>query len=237
MGKRFIDKSRNIRKKLRQNIKNEVAKEYRHKGRLFTTNHYVTPESWWLDIYFLGKDKATFYSCALTNSRMILQDKANELAYEEAENIVPYDSHLEGYDVINNQNGFSQIESRNQPYEKIDGFNRFEWCQKKEQELLKHVNTTEYIKLDYSYSYAVGMEASINRILDTDSINEFIADFIKNDEKPYTNNKVISLDNPYIPSQIPNFKTEEESIDYYMKNSSIATREAPKFILDILRIR
>ena len=54
MSKHFIDKSRNIRKKLRQNIKNEMIKEYYDKGRLFTTNHYVTPESWWIDICTFG---------------------------------------------------------------------------------------------------------------------------------------------------------------------------------------
>lgn len=237
MSKHFIDKSRNIRKKLRQNIKNEIIKEYYDKGRLFTTNHYVTPESWWIDICFLGKDKATFYSCALTTCRMIIQDKASDLAYAEAESIVPYNSELEGYDLINKHNGLSQLEFRKQAYKKLDGLTRFEWCQKREQELLKHVDTTEYIKLDYSYSYAIGMHASINRILNTDSINQFIIDFIKNDEKAYTDNKVISLDNTYIPNQMPNFKTEEESTEYHIKNSSIATREAPKFILDILKIR
>ena len=118
--KRFIDKSRNIRKKLRQNIKNEIVKEYHNKGRLFTTNHYVTPESWWIDICFLSKDRTIFYSCALTTCRMIIQDKASDLASEESEMIVPYNSELEGYDVIGRHNSFSQIEFRNQAYEKLD---------------------------------------------------------------------------------------------------------------------
>ena len=53
----------------------------------------------------------------------------------------------------------------------------------------------------------------------------------------YTDNKIISLDNAYIPSQMPSFKNEEESTAYHIKNSSVATKDVPKFILDILKIR
>jgi len=237
MGKYFVHKSRNIRKKIRQNIKNQIIKDYYSKGRLFVTNHYVTTGSSWIDILFLGKDKATLYSCSLTNCYLSLKDKADELASEESEKMIPYDINLEGYAIEHSNNGFHQINFKKQVYKEFNNLTRFEWCEKREQELIKHVYVSEYIKLDYSYYYAIGIDASINRVLDTDSINDFIIEFIENGEKSYSSNETMFLNEVYVPKKVPTLKSEEESTEYHENNNTVATKEIPETILKILGVK
>ena len=114
---------------------------------------------------------------------------------------------------------------------------RYEWCKQRENELIKDIYTNEYVKLDYSYTYAIGMHAVIDNVLDTDNINRFIIDFISRGEKQYCKNEKLFLDNVYIPSDYPEFKTEEESTKYHEINDTVSRQEIPESILQRLGIK
>ncbi|MBK2258017.1 hypothetical protein [Francisella philomiragia] len=66
--------------------------------------------------------------------------------------------------------------------------------QEEQREIIRF-SIKEYIKLNNSYNHGIGVDAAINRILDTDSINQFIINFVNNEDDIFLGNETISLDN------------------------------------------
>ena len=133
--------------------------------------------------------------------------------------------------------GFSEFKIRKHAYKELNNLTRYEWCKQREKELIKEIYTNEHVKLDHSYTYAIGMHAVIDTVLDTDNINRFIVDFISRGEKQYCKSKKLFLDDVYIPSDYPELKTEEESIKYHEINDTVSSKEIPGNILRKLGIK
>ncbi len=235
-GKCFLKKSRSLRKKYRQNLKNKIVQAYITKGRLFTTHHYVTPNGWWIDIWFLGKDKATHYSCALHTSRMEIQYEASRLASEEAEIIKPYDFELEGIEFGKKdpKTGYYTANFKSPEFEEFGGISRNDWLRKREEELESQVEVREHIKIAKNYLYGIGLHASLNAPrIDSDFINNFIINFIRNEEVEYLGTDLITLETVFAPPKMPKFENQKDEQQYLIDNDTCAIEPIPDDILEI----
>lgn len=236
--KNFLEKSKNIRKKLRQNLKNKIVKAYFDYGRLFTTNHYVTPDSSWLDISFLSKDKTKIYSCAISNAVVAIEEKAGQLAHNEADQIVPYNPQLEDptfKHYVENGKSYYKMQFKNQKYPEFDNNTRSEWISKRTEELTNEVSIYEKTELKTNYRFIIGLHATLNtECLDTDRINSFIIDFIRNGEKEYFGKDSIDLNAALKPASLPPKPENISDYQFYKQLESTATQPVPGDILKIL---
>lgn len=236
-AKSFLEKSRNIRKKLRQNLKNKIVKSYFDYGRLFATNHHVTPDSSWIDVSFLSKDKTKIYSCAIRNAIVAIDEKAGQLAHDEAYEIVPYNSELEDpvfEHFVENGKSYYKMELSDQKYSQFDNMRRFEWISKRTEELTSQVSVNEKIELNTKYRSSIGVYVTLNtECLDTDRINRFIIDFIRNGEKEYSSNNSIDLSTALKPAPLPAKPENISDYQYYKQLETYATQPIPDDILKI----
>ena len=236
-SKHYLNRTMLFRKSRKQYIKNQIVKAYKSKGRLFTTDHYVTPDSWWVDINFIGKNKDAVYACELINSLTYIHDKARDKAYKEADKIVPYDKEKEGMILKPSLEvqGAKTVTFKEQKYNDFGSLTRFEWTQNRIKELEKEVSVKEYIIPKYDYYHSIGLLVHLNMpLLNTDNINQFIVDFIYSGEKSYFGDEAIDFKSAIKPDASPKMSSEKESDQWLIDNDSAAIKNVPQEILDIL---
>ena len=178
---------RRRQKQMHFSVKRDILRVAPVLGGLFYTHDYLHGKNGWIDCYFLGKDKYTFYNCALETTRYAYKEAVGEAAWDSADKLLPFD-----YDLI-----FHKTEMEPQPETKhaeFGGLTRFEWVEKEQLRVAntRSIKVFEKLSLHYNYGFGIGLHATIDvPYLTIGSINEFICEFLK-DEKPYKHDKALT---------------------------------------------
>lgn len=174
------------RKQIHFRVKRDILRAAPVLGGLFYTHDYLHGKNGWIDCYFLGKGKFTFYNCALETTRYAYKEAVSDAAWQAADELLPYD-----HDWL-----FRRPKSQldNAKHVEFGGFTRFEWYEHEMQRLADTctIQVFEKLSLHHDYHFGVGLHATIDvPYLTVDSINNFICQFLEN-EKPYCSNQALT---------------------------------------------
>lgn len=191
-GPRFIDLPRNRRADMVFKLKHQIA---RGPYRNFTSHDYLTDGVSWCDIYFIGSDRFTLWNATIVTA----SDDYKGARWSAAYDAVLAQMTSEHREEHLTRNHFSKDEFVTDPslpkgfrlwrprivtYDQFDGrtFN----------EQINHIENTievsvfEKIKIDPSYRYGIGLEATLDIALITpDVLSDFVDRFIEGGEQPF----------------------------------------------------
>jgi len=172
-------------------VKRDILRAAPVLGGLFYTHDYLHGKNGWIDCYFLGKDKLTFYNCALETTSYAYKEAVSDAAWTSADELLPYD-----YDLIFRS---ARKEKESQPdtnakHAELGGLARLEWVEREQRRLAnaRSIQVFEKLSLHHDYHFGIGLHATIDvPYLTVDTINNFIRRFLE-DEKPYCHNQALT---------------------------------------------
>jgi hypothetical protein len=200
-------------KQMHFNVKRDILRVAPALGGLFFTHDYLHGKNGWIDCYFLGKNKYTFYNCALETTGYAYKEAVSSAAWDVADELLAYD-----YDSIFSKDKERQSHA-NAKYAEFGGLTRFEWVKQEERRLAnaRNIHVFEKLSLHYNYSFGIGLHATIDvPYLTVDTINNFIYQFLE-DEKPYYCNQSLT----YSYNEIEYWGLESNAIVEPLENPPI----------------
>lgn len=171
-------------------------------GGLFYTNDYLHGQNGWLNLYFLGQNKVV-YSAALQTTRYAYKEAVGDLAWDEAEKLVPFDWFKKHDFVKDAATGLYVMQQEREPQlAEFDGLTRLQFVQHRERPIAdaRIVKVFEAWTLHYDHRFGVGLHATIDvPFLTTEAVQDFILRFLAAGEKPYRNDRALSYSYDEIP--------------------------------------
>ena len=170
-------------------VKRDILQAAPALGGLFYTHDYLHGKNGWIDCYFLGKNKFTFYNCALETARYAYKEAVSEAAWDAADELVHYD-----YDLIFRRTDKESQRDTDASHSEFGGLTRFEWVKQEQRRLADtgRIQVFEKLSLHRNYRFGIGLHATIDvPYLTVDTINNFISQFL-GDEKPYYRNQALT---------------------------------------------
>jgi hypothetical protein len=181
--------SRRRQKQMHFSIKRDILRVAPVLGGLFYTHDYLHGKNGWVDCCFLGKDKFTFYNCALETARYAYKEAVSDAAWKAADELLPYD-----YNSIFRCAEKELQHDTNAKHTEFGGLTRLEWVEREQRRLAnaRNIQVFEKLSLHYDYHFGIGLHATIDvPYLTVNTINNFIRGFLE-DEKPYCRNQALT---------------------------------------------
>jgi len=185
--KTFTQLTAKRRKTLRYFLKQTINQAAPALGGLFYTNDYLYGTNGFIDCYFLGRDNKTFYNATLQTTRCEYKEKAQDIARDKADELVPIDVDA----IWDRLQGKTPIDDAVDPYDPNPAFGnlrRLDWVDEQSRIIADEgtVQVFEEVTLHCDYRYGIGLHATIDvPYLTIDTINTFIRNFLATCEKPY----------------------------------------------------
>jgi hypothetical protein len=176
-------------KQMHFSVKRDILRAAPVLGGLFYTHDYLHGKNGWIDCYFLGKDKFTFYNCTLETTRYAYKEAVNDTTWNSANELLPYD-----YNLIFSRDGKESQPDINAKHAEFGGLTRFEWIEGEQRRLAdaRSIQVFERLSLHNDYCFGIGLHATIDvPYLTVDTVNNFISQFLE-DEKPYCRNDALT---------------------------------------------
>ena len=185
--KAYPNKSRRRRKRDYIWIKNNIRRAAPVLGGQFYTHDYLHGENGWVDIYFLSRKPLIFYNATLETTACAFREKAEELAFERSCKLVPYRSVL--LERLGQGNTVSS-EDLDEPVtaDPFGGLDRRRWIDREVVRLIEagEVAVHEKVELDHSYSFGIGLSATLGvPAITVETVNDFIDEFLARGERPW----------------------------------------------------
>jgi len=199
----FHTKSRRFRKEALTQIKNKIRYDHALTGANFYTHDIILDNNCeeevynsWLDIYFLSrKDKFTFYNCTIEICQAALVDKAETLAIEESNKLLPDSEDKDSFDFVPDKiNAWGKpttyrLETIHHKYEVFDNMTKHDWIDKRIIEILQSKpKVHEEFKLSYDYYNGIGLTLTVDELgLTIKNVNYHINRFLNMGEINWKN--------------------------------------------------
>jgi hypothetical protein len=183
----FAERKRTAQKRAYQNVLNNIRRSAPMLGGKFYSRHYMHGENSWIDGYFLGTHKPTFYNFCLQTTRYAYKEKVVDLAWDKSYLVAPVESDLSIFDrtVLDPVSGL-YVTPAHQPhrYPELNGMTRLEWTQAQLPKIANNqeVQVFENWTLHYDYHSGIGLHATIDvPYLTIDAVNLFIDRFLQSE--------------------------------------------------------
>jgi len=196
---RFENLSSRTRKRMWINLRRRIrTSEYGN----FSTTTIIDDGCDWLDIYFLGAKRNIFYNCALVTARHELYEIVRDVAYENAEALIPHtitfidnpklasDGSVISTNLMVSSDDTADLSA-------FGGLSRYQWMA---EECPRLVNSREFsvhtrTELQNDYYYGIGLLATVpDRLITTEVANNFVMNFLDGGEKGSSGEKHIATE-------------------------------------------
>ncbi len=178
----FVELARHRQKDQFIGVRNKIRRAAPVLGGLFYTHDYMHGQNGWLDGYFLGP-VPVFYNFALETAIHHFKEECMDLAWDEAEALVPHRFNLFDDAKKDPATGLYVCKPREpEVHPEFDGMTRIAWVVKRAGEIASEgkVSVFEEVTLHRDYRHGIGLHGTINvPFLTVDAVNEFIARFLE----------------------------------------------------------